>query len=224
MKICSFSLQLKFSKPYIHTNKGHLCWRMTLFIFFFFVFLCLENLVILWKKKIPANEDISHLCYKKNTLQFEWPLTTVHFSIMPNVGSWGFCGSSPYDLKFWAEGALLIWDTMFSQQNEKASIWAKRPKGHQVSATQVFCPPAHLSLAKQATWPRPTSGVHNKLRPSHRNERLCIILLEDVIIMEYNNTITRIYNYSIVGEFPVRVNWTDQNGNVNKIYVYIFYA
>ena len=42
--------------------------------------------------------------------------------------------------------------------------------------------------------------------------------------MEYNNTITRIYNYSILGEFPDRVNWTDQNGNLNKICVYIFYA
>ena len=171
MKICSFSLQLKFSKPSIHTNKGHLCWRMTLFIFFFFVSLCLENLVILFKKKYLLKRIWVISATRKITLQSEWPLTTVHFSIMPNVRSWGFCGYSPYDLKFWAEGVLLIWDIMFSQQNEKASIWAERPTGHQVSAAQVFCPPAHLSLAKQATRPRPTSGAHKKLRqPQAMNE------------------------------------------------------
>lgn len=209
-----FSLQLKFSKPYVHTNKGHLCWRMTLFIFSLFVSLCLENRVIFKKKKYLLIRILVISATRKITLQFEWPLTTVHFSIKPNVGSWGFCGFFPYNLKFWTEGALLIWDTMFSQQNEKASIWAKRPKGHQVSAAQVFCPPAHLSLGKAShTQPRPTFGACKKLRQSHSNEWVCIFLLEDVMIMGYNNTITRIYNYSILGEFPDRVNWTDQNGN-----------
>lgn len=194
--------------------------------FYFF----LLYISVSWKSSYPLKKKYLLMriwvisATRKITLQSEWPLTTVHFSIMPNVRSWGFCGSSLYDLKCWAEGALLIWDIMFSQQNGKASTWAKRPKGHQVSAPQVVCPPAHLSLAKQATRPRPTSGAHKKLRQPHSNEWVCIFLLQDVMITEYNNTITRIYNYSILGEFPDRVNWTDQNGNLNKIYVYIFYA
>lgn len=161
-----------------------------------------------------ANKDISHLCYKKNN-----PPIWVAFnncSFFNQAKCWKLRFLWFFSIRF----KILDWrSTPYLGHNVLTAEWKSKYMGKKAQRASSFCrtsllPTCPLVVGKAShTQPRPTSGARKKLRQSHSNEWVCIFLLEDVMIMGYNNTITRIYNYSILGEFPDRVNWTDQNGN-----------
>ena len=192
---------------------------------FYFFLACIS---VSWKssyplKKILADKDISHLCYKKNN-----PPIWVAFnncSFFNQAKCWKLRFLWFFSIQF----KILGWRSApYLGHNVLTAEWKSKYMGKKAQRASSFChtsllPTCPLVVGKARHMAK-TNFWSPQEAQSHNNEWVRIFLLEDIMIMGYNNTITRIYNYSILGELLDRVNWTDQNRNLNKICVYIFYA